>query len=120
MLVSKLRGTLQRQRRAYAETHGSVANLLIHAVAVPVFWGGNGWLLVACIQRSVPMGAIGLALTAASLAAQACGHRLEAKRPERFLSIGDAVARIFFEQWVTFPLHTAGCVIERLSRQAVR
>jgi len=45
----------------------------------------------------------GVPAVALPLVLQGRGHRLEAKRPEPFRGPGDFVARIFVEQWVTFP-----------------
>jgi hypothetical protein len=39
---------------------------------------------------------------------QGRGHRLEASRPLPFRGPGDVVARLFVEQWITFPRFVAG------------
>jgi hypothetical protein len=38
-----------------------------------------------------------------SVALQGRGHRQEPMPPEPFTSMGNAISRIFLEQWVTFP-----------------
>lgn len=46
---------------------------------------------------------VSLVVMVVSMALQGRGHRIEAVPPEPFTSAGNAVARIFLEQWVTFP-----------------
>jgi len=45
----------------------------------------------------------GLAAMGISIALQGRGHRGEATPPEPFTSPMNALARIFLEQWLTFP-----------------
>jgi hypothetical protein len=46
---------------------------------------------------------VGLVAMVVSVALQERGHGVEANPPEPFTSPAQAVARIFLEQWVTFP-----------------
>jgi hypothetical protein len=95
-------GLLAWQFRIYANGHRDRRNLAVHAVTVPLFVAGScgaglapfigPWLLFF----AVPAVAVPLVL-------QGRGHRLESTRPEPFRGPGDFVARIFVEQWVTFP-----------------
>ena len=100
---------LEWQWNDYAEKHCHRGNLLIHIVAVPLFWLGAleafGGLLLLLL--GVP-GALGMLLWAAvlmggSLFAQSRGHALEAVPPDRFSSIKDFARRIAAEQFITFP-----------------
>jgi hypothetical protein len=94
---------LRWQWQGYPRYHRSHANLLIHIVLVPVFVLGNVVLLVALAQRSWLAVLVALAAMVVSVALQGRGHRQEATPPEPFTSPVNAVARIFCEQWVTFP-----------------
>jgi hypothetical protein len=85
----------------YSAVHASRANLLLHAVTVPIFCAGTVAVLAAPFASAwLALGAVGML---AALAAQGRGHRAEPNRPAPFRGPGDFVARIFFEQWVTFP-----------------
>jgi len=91
------------QSRQYARYHQSRANLLLHIVFVPAFLAGNVALLLALLERRWPLALGAAAVTALSIAIQGRGHRGEPVPPEPFTSPLNAVARIFREQWVTFP-----------------
>jgi hypothetical protein len=94
---------LRWQWQGYPRYHQSRANLLLHIVLVPVFVLGNVALLVALAQRSWLIVLAALVAMVVSVALQGRGHRREATPPEPFTSPINAVARIFCEQWVTFP-----------------
>jgi Protein of unknown function (DUF962) len=91
------------QSQGYARYHQSRSNLLLHIVFVPAFLAGNVALLVALIERRWLFAIGAVAVTVLSLAIQGRGHRGEPVPPEPFTSPLNAVARIFLEQWVTFP-----------------
>ena len=94
---------LEWQWQGYPRYHGSRANLLIHIVAVPLFLACNVALVVALSQGRLGLALWALAGMVLSLALQGRGHRLESVPPEPFTGPGQAVARLFFEQWLTFP-----------------
>ena len=94
---------LRRQWEGYPQYHRGKFNLLLHVVAVPVFLIGNVGFVVALAQGYWTLALVSLLSTIASVALQGRGHKLEAVPPEPFTSAGNAVARIFLEQWVTFP-----------------
>ena len=94
---------LHWQWSGYPRYHRSRANLLLHIVVVPLFLAGNVGVVLAIAQRSVLLAIVSLAAMVVSVAAQGRGHREEQNPPEPFTSRGNAVARIFLEQWVTFP-----------------
>ncbi len=94
---------LEWQWNGYPKYHRSRANLLLHIVVVPLFLIGNVGLVVALLDRSAVLGIGSLLAMVVSLALQGRGHGREAVAPEPFTSAGNAVSRIFLEQWVTFP-----------------
>lgn len=100
-------GLLAWQFRNYPDGHRDRRNLAIHAATAPLFLAGTGLLLLAPFTApwlallSVP----GLLLP---VVLQGRGHALEASRPLPFRGAGDFVARIFVEQWVTFPRYVLG------------
>lgn len=94
---------LDVQHAGYARYHQSRANLLLHIVFVPLFLVGNITLLVALFERRWLLALAAVVLTFFALAVQGRGHRGEAVPPEPFTSPRNAIARIFLEQWVTFP-----------------
>jgi hypothetical protein len=95
-------GLLARQWAGYGDAHEDRRNLFIHLATVPVFMAGtiavvaapfvSGWLALAGIG--------GMLL---AMGAQGKGHALEHAKPAPFRSRLDFVARIFAEQWITFP-----------------
>ncbi|MFL6692261.1 MAG: terminase, partial [Ramlibacter sp.] len=72
-------------------------------VLVPLFLAGNIVLVAALLRGSWLAALLSIAAMAVSVALQGRGHRKEAVPPEPFTSPGNAVLRIFLEQWVTFP-----------------
>lgn len=99
----------------YREFHQDMHNLRIHIVAVPVFLLGNLLFLAGLVWTPLmvvgftwswlPIALLvgGPVLSAAAMAAQGRGHASESNPPKPFTGPGNALARIFVEQWVTFP-----------------
>jgi hypothetical protein len=100
MTVSEL---LAWQWEGYARYHQSRANLLMHVVLVPLFLAGSVALVVGLVRLSWIEAAAGSASMAVSMALQGRGHRGEGVPAVPFSGAGNAVARIFLEQWITFP-----------------
>jgi hypothetical protein len=100
MSVSEL---LRRQWEGYPRYHQSRANLLLHILLVPLFLVSNIAPLVALIQRSWLTGIVAVVAMVLAFALQGLGHRQEPVPAEPFTSPANAAARIFLEQWVTFP-----------------
>ena len=100
MALSEL---LAWQWSGYSRFHASRANLLLHIVAVPTFLLGNLALLVGLVLAAPLLAVGGAAAMVIGLAVQGRGHKLEAVAPEPFTGPVNAVARLFLEQWVTFP-----------------
>ena len=98
-----MRALLAWQWEGYPRYHANRANLLLHLFVVPVFLIGTILVIVGALWAS-PMRAIaGIVLMAVSVFFQGRGHRLEAVPPEPFTGPANAVARLFLEQWITFP-----------------
>ena len=91
------------QWQGYARYHQSRANLLMHIVLVPLFLAGNVALIVGAIRLDGIEVVVGAVCMIMSMALQGRGHRGEAVAPVPFSGAGNALARIFLEQWITFP-----------------
>jgi Protein of unknown function (DUF962) len=87
----------------YPRVHADRRNLLIHAVAVPVFDVATVAAIVSLVQRSPVAAAVSAVVAVGAFAAEGRGHGIEAERPIPFSGAGNALARIFAEQFVTFP-----------------
>ena len=94
---------LRWQWDGYPRYHQSRANLLIHIVAVPLFLIGTVGLIVGVVQLSAAVLVIGIGCIIVAVAAQGRGHRLEPVPPEPFSGPRNFIARLFLEQWITFP-----------------
>jgi uncharacterized membrane protein YGL010W len=104
------------QQRLYDRSHRSRKNLMIHVVAVPAFMLGS-LTLVAGWAAAWWLPLVGLATMALAMAVQKVGHGLEAEPFVPFDGPGDALARIFVEQWITFPRYLASGGFARAWRQ---
>jgi hypothetical protein len=100
MTVSEL---LQWQWQGYTRYHQTRTNLLLHLVVVPLFLVGHVGVVVALFQASWAMALASIGAMVLSVAAQGRGHAMEPVPSVPFTSKLNAVQRIFFEQWVTFP-----------------
>jgi phage terminase small subunit len=87
----------------YPQFHGDRTNLLVHIVAVPAFELATIALVASAVNRSPVAAAASAAVAVAAFAAQARGHAIEANAPVPFSGPRNALARIFAEQFVTFP-----------------
>lgn len=94
---------LRWQWEGYARYHRSRANLLLHIVVVPLFLVGNLVLLFGLFTAAWAMAVGGAVAMVVSMALQGRGHKAEPTPPEPFTGPRNAIARIFLEQWVTFP-----------------
>ncbi|WNG40005.1 terminase [Archangium violaceum] len=95
-------GLLSWQWNLYPDNHSDRRNLLLHALTVPLFQLGTV-LLVTSPVTSPWLALPGVVATVSALALQGRGHRLETVSPVPFRGPFDVVARLFVEQWVTFP-----------------
>lgn len=99
----KLNELLHWQWQGYPRNHQARLNLLLHVILVPLFLVGNIALVVGVVRLSWGSVLAGIAATVVSIALQGRGHKAEVNPPEPFTSVGNALLRIFLEQWVTFP-----------------
>jgi hypothetical protein len=96
------------QWQGYSRNHQSRVNLLLHILLVPAFLAGNIALILGVIRLDWIEAVAGLASMALSVALQGRGHKTEAIPPAPFTGPGNAIARIFLEQWITFPRFVLG------------
>lgn len=94
---------LRWQWQGYPRYHLARTNLLIHIVAVPLFLAGNIAVVMELLRGSVAGAAVGVACMVIPLVLEGRGHKLEHNPPEPFTSALNAVGRLHFEQWITFP-----------------
>ena len=99
----KLSELLHWQWQGYPRNHQARANLLLHVILVPLFLAGNIALVVGVVLLSWGLVLAGIGATVISIALQGRGHKAEVNPPEPFTGVGNALSRIFLEQWVTFP-----------------
>jgi uncharacterized membrane protein YGL010W len=86
----------------YPAGHTDRKNLAIHIATTPLFLGGT---VLAVVDLFIAPGyvLVGLAAMIVAVALQLRGHKLERNAPLPFAGPVDVVARLFVEQWVTFP-----------------
>lgn len=87
----------------YDKRHRNRINLIIHIVAVPLFWLGTFNVVTAVLFEGALHALGGAILVGLSLFAQGRGHEMEALPPTPFDSRWEFVRRIAAEQFVTFP-----------------
>jgi len=110
-------GLLAWQFRNYPKGHRDRRNLAVHAATAPYFVAGTCALVLAPITSpwltlfAVPAMALPLVL-------QRRGHRLEVNRPAPFRGVADFAARLFVEQWITFPRYVLSGGFSRAWREA--
>jgi hypothetical protein len=102
MSASREGRLLAWQWALYAEGHRDRRNLIVHALTVPLFQLGTLALLSAPFLGGV-LAAAGLGAMVGAMALQGRTHRLEPVPPAGFKGPADVFARIFAEQWITFP-----------------
>lgn len=99
-----LKQLLRWQWDGYRHAHQSRLNLAIHVLTVPVFVLGTVLAGYALATLSFQLLVVGLTANGLAIGLQGLGHRFERSAPEPFGGIGNAAARVFCEQWITFPL----------------
>jgi hypothetical protein len=98
-----IRDLLRWQWQDYARYHQSHGNLWLHLFAVPLFLSGNAALVASVATGSWLSGIGAVSAMTVSIALQGRGHKAETVPSAPFTGPANAVARIFCEQWVTFP-----------------
>ena len=94
-------GLVRWQWSLYPDGHKDRRNLVLHALTVPMFVVGSAGLAAAPVLGWTALAGLGGMIVA--LAAQGRGHKLESSAPVPFRGPLDVVARLFVEQWITFP-----------------
>jgi hypothetical protein len=97
---------LQWQWQLYPDNHHDRGNLILHLLTVPLFMTGT-LALVLAPWLSLWLLAAGPAAMLTAMALQGRGHKRETVAPVPFAGPLDVVARIFVEQWITFPRYVA-------------
>ena len=87
----------------YSEQHANRTNLIIHLIAVPLFIIAHVLLLAGLFYLELLAVVLSVGAIGVSLAVQGKGHSLETVSPEPFTSAGNFLARIYREQFITFP-----------------
>lgn len=90
------------QRSLYDDNHTTRRSLVVHALTNPMFIAGN-LALAAAPFASGWLALTGALMSVVAIAAQGRAHAREPVAPVPFDGPADAVARIFAEQWITFP-----------------
>jgi len=96
-------GILVWQWSRYAATHRDRRNLLVHALTAPLFLMGVCALVSGLLQARWVLAGVGLLGVALPVVLQGRTHKLETNAPAPFRGPADVAARLFVEQWVTFP-----------------
>lgn len=94
---------LETQWTGYAERHQDRINLIIHIVAVPLFWWGALDAVGSVLFEGLFDAFCGIALMALSVFLQGLGHDREAIAPEPWAGAWIFVQRLAAEQFVNFP-----------------
>jgi hypothetical protein len=114
--TARERGLLAWQWSLYRDGHRNHVNLVVHLLTVPLFLAGTCAIPAACALGAWPLAAGGLAVMAVAVALQGRTHKREATPPAPFRSPFDVVARLFVEQWITFPRYLVSGELARAWR----
>lgn len=95
-------GLLAWQYALYPDNHTDRRNLVLHVLTVPFFCSGTASIASAAFTAWW-LAPAGLGAAAVAVALQGRGHKLEPRPPVPFRGPLDVLARIFVEQWITFP-----------------
>jgi uncharacterized membrane protein YGL010W len=96
-------GIMAWQWRTYARNHRDRVNLLLHFVAVPMFIASVLAVVHGLVYRLWFATAIAFAAMVFAFVLQAVGHKRETEQPIPFDGPFDFIARVFIEQFITFP-----------------
>ncbi|MCC6333450.1 MAG: terminase [Myxococcales bacterium] len=91
------------QWQGYPEFHRNRLNLWIHLFAVPAFIASSASLVLAVVMLQWSSAVAALVSLALAFGLQGFGHQREETPAIPFTGPGDAVTRIFVEQFVSFP-----------------
>lgn len=96
-------GLIAWQWRTYARNHRSRVNLVVHMFAVPLFIAATLAAIRLLVAGAFVPAALCLLVMAVAFLMQGIGHKQETEPPVPFKGPFDFVARVFVEQFVTFP-----------------
>ena len=88
----------------YAHVHADRKNLIVHLVAVPMFWVGSLGLIRFLVRAEWVSALVAILVMAIAMAMQGLGHKGEKYPPLPFAGPVDAMKRILVEQYFRFPL----------------
>ncbi|HET9484974.1 MAG TPA: Mpo1-like protein [Xanthomonadales bacterium] len=91
------------QWAGYARNHRDPTSLVLHMVGVPMFVAGVLAGLRLALAGFLAGSVFALTVAVAGFALQGLGHRREQVPPEPFDGPADFLARVFVEQFYTFP-----------------
>lgn len=91
------------QWATYERGHRDRLSLMLHMLGVPMFVAGVLAAVRLALAGFVAGAAIALSVAVAGFLLQGIGHRREAEPPVPFDGPGDFLARVFVEQFFTFP-----------------
>jgi hypothetical protein len=106
------------QLAGYHRVHHARTNLLVHILTVPVFLAGTVGLAYAAVFGPWWLAVASVAAMVAAIGVQGRGHAIEAERVAPFRGPADVLARLFAEQWITFPRFVASGQFAREWRDA--
>lgn len=109
---------LSNQIAGYHRVHHHRTNLVVHLLTVPVFLLGTIVVAYGAITAHGWLALAGAAAMAGAIGVQGRTHQLEAEKVAAFRGPLDVVARLFAEQWVTFPRYVASGGFARAWRAA--
>ena len=96
-------GLLAWQWRNYSAGHRDRFDLLLHMVTVPAFVAGVLAATNLAWHRLWLGAGFAVVIAVVAFALQGVGHRRERQPPVPFDGPGDFLARVFAEQFITFP-----------------
>jgi uncharacterized membrane protein YGL010W len=103
MAMAREGGLLAWQWRNYSAGHRDRFDLLLHMVTVPAFVAGVLAAANLAWHRLWLGAGFAVVIAVVAFALQGIGHRRERQPPVPFDGPGDLLARVFAEQFITFP-----------------
>ena len=103
MAMQREGGLLAWQWRNYSAGHRDQFDLLLHMVTVPAFVAGVLAAANLAWHRLWPGAGFAVVIAVVAFAVQGVGHRRERQPPVPFDGPADFIARVFAEQFITFP-----------------
>jgi len=102
-LLGRIGGLLAWQWQDYSREHCDRTNLVVHMATVPAFIAGTLAFATQALHAQWFGAAVAAVVAATALLIQEITQGREAVRPVPPTGAGDAIARVFAEQFITFP-----------------